>query len=241
MAVAYVALAFVYFFLWESQRVDRLLKQWPVVRYQGPKEYSYVELVDRPPPGWANLGEISRFAIGAVIVSEDWNFFSHDGVDFDELKDAIETDLRKRRFARGASTLTQQVVKNVFLTKDKSLIRKLKELYMATELEDQVPKRRILEVYFNIAEWGEGIYGIRAASRHYFSKSPGELTPKEAAFLAMLLPSPKRYSQSFRRKRLTPYARKQIKAILRKMTQAHYLDDERRAVEVSTPLGFEAS
>ena len=125
------------------------------------------------------------------------------------------------------------------MDKDKNLWRKLKELVLAVQLEEVVGKRKILETYLNVAEWGEGIYGIKAAARHYFDKEPSELNAREGAFLAMLLPSPKRYSQSFRAKKLTDYARETVDSILTKMTQAHYITEEQRASEATAPLTFE--
>jgi monofunctional biosynthetic peptidoglycan transglycosylase len=191
------------------------------------------------PPGWVPIHAISPFAIGAVVVSEDWNFFRHDGYDAAEIKEAIKRDLVEGRFARGASTITQQVVKNVFLEQDKTLWRKLREFVLSVELDEQLTKKRILEVYFNIVEWGHGIYGIRAASQAYFSKSPSELTAGESAFLALLLPSPKRYSQSFRDQRLTPFAKRTQRNILRKMVKAGYLTQDEYLTQAQARLAFE--
>ena len=191
------------------------------------------------PAGWVSLSEVSKVATGAILVSEDWAFYQHKGYDPKQIKEAIKEDWEQRRFARGASTITQQVAKNVFLEKDKNLWRKIKELYLAVQLEETVGKRKILETYLNVAEWGYGIYGISAASERYFNKSPKDLTAKEGAFLAMLLPSPKRYSQSFRAKRLTDYGRETVGEILDKMTQAHYLNDSERTLALATPLSFE--
>jgi monofunctional biosynthetic peptidoglycan transglycosylase len=186
-----------------------------------------------------NLGEVSRSAVGAVIVSEDWAFYSHEGYDAKQIREAIKEDLEQGKFARGASTITQQVVKNVFLERDKNIWRKIKELYLAVQLEKSVGKKRILETYLNIAEWGEGVFGIRAAAQVYFQKHPSQLTAKEGAFLAMLLPSPKRYSQSFRAKQLTPYARRIIYSVLDKMTRAQYITSEEKSAELATPLSWE--
>lgn len=216
-----------------------LRSHFPWVEYQGPGKPPKVSLKRRPPPNWVGIQSISPYVVGAVIVSEDWSFFSHEGYDPQEIKNALQKDLMEGRFARGASTITQQVVKNVFLERDKTLWRKFREFVLSIELDDKVSKRRILEVYLNIVELGEGIYGVGPGARHYFGKHPSELTAKEGAFLAMLLPSPKRYSQSFRDKKLTPYARKTVRNILRKMVKGRYLDPEQYEVEVATPLSFE--
>jgi monofunctional glycosyltransferase len=228
------------FFTSEFPDVTVLKTQYPLVRYIGKKEPPVVVLQKSRPASWVSLSEVSRVAVGAIIVSEDWAFYQHQGYDANQIKEAIKEDIEEGKFARGASTITQQVVKNVFLERDKNLWRKVKELYLAVRLEQTVGKRKILETYLNVAEWGEGIFGINAASRHYFSKHPSQLTAKEGAFLAMLLPSPKRYSQSFRRKELTSYAKSTIRSILGKMAQARYLTEEEKEVEASAPLPFEA-
>jgi len=240
-AASYLVWATYEFFSEEFPNVGMLRSRYPVVQYQGRDKPAKVSLQRSRPMGWVSIREVSRAAVGAVIVSEDWAFYQHKGYDANQIRESIKEDLEQGRFARGASTITQQVVRNVFLEKDKNLWRKLKELYLAVRLEQQVGKSRILEVYLNIAEWGEGIYGINAAARHYFRKSPGELTAKEGAFLAMLLPSPKRYSQSFYSRRLTDYARSTINSILSKMEQARYLSEEDRYQQSNIPLPFESS
>lgn len=229
------------FFRAEFPNVSALKAQFPVVHYRGRKLPPTVTLQKSRPSSWAGLNEISTAAVGAIVVSEDWAFYQHKGYDPAQIRDAIHEDLEKGKFKRGASTITQQVVKNVFLEADKTLWRKAKELWLAIRLEEAVGKKKILETYLNVAEWGEGVYGIRAAANLYFKKSPAELSAKEGAFLAMLLPSPIRYGQSYRRKNLTSYASRTVASILDKMTQAHYIDEDERSREVASPLSFEAS
>jgi monofunctional biosynthetic peptidoglycan transglycosylase len=227
------------FFRTEFPSMGVLNSKYPKVKYLGEEEEPDVSLEKRRPQQWVVLSEISRTAVGAIVVSEDWAFFQHKGYDANQIADAIKRDWEEGRFVRGASTITQQVVRNVFLSKDKNLWRKLKEVYLAVQLEKVVSKNKILEIYLNIAEWGAGIYGIGPAARFYFSKSPNQLTAKEGAFLAMLLPSPKRYSRSFRAGELTPYARNTIDSILQKMVQAHYLTEDALQREKALPLSFE--
>jgi monofunctional glycosyltransferase len=205
----------------------------------GPEGMQVVTWERQKPSSWVSYGEVSKVGMGAIIVSEDWAFYQHHGYDPNQIKEAINRDLEKKKFARGASTITQQVAKNVFLNSEKSMGRKFKELLLAVKLEEKFKKPKILEVYLNIAEFGEDLYGIGPAAHFYFSKSPSELTAKEGAFLAMLLPSPKRYSQSFRAKQLTAYAAKTITDILAKMVQAQYLTEEEESAEVNRPLSFE--
>ena len=138
---------------------------------------------------WVPLRRVSPLLVRAVIVSEDARFCSHNGIDLGELKAAIE-DARSGAAPRGASTITMQVVKNVFLWPDRSYLRKALELPLAVAVDFVWPKRRILEVYLNIAEWGPGIYGIDAGARDAFAKPPLTLTAREAARLAVVLPNP---------------------------------------------------
>ncbi len=221
-------------------RFADLKTQYPHVIYQGPREPGEVVLKRYPPEHWAPLGQIARKAQGAILVSEDWAFFQHQGFDEKQIRETLKESLEEGRFTRGASTITQQVVKNVYLSHERSLIRKARELWLASKIEKVVGKKRILEVYLNIAEMGEGIFGIGPASRRYFGKSPSALSAKEGAFLAMLLPSPKKYAVSFRKRELTPFARRRIRAILNKLVMAGYLTAEERDQEWRTPLSFEA-
>ena len=130
----------------------------------------------------------------AVIASEDSNFYGHHGFDFDGIQEALEKNLEKGRPVRGGSTITQQLAKNLYLTPKKSYVRKIREAAITRRLEERLPKDRILELYLNVAEWGRGIYGCEAASRHWFSKSCLELSPREAALLAAMLPAPRKFN-----------------------------------------------
>ena len=223
----------------EFPDVSVLRSSYPVVEYHPGAELPQIRIQHVRPAGWVGADEVSNVALGAIIVSEDWAFYQHKGYDANQIKEAIETDFMRGGFARGASTITQQVVRNVFLDKDKNLWRKVKELILSVRLERAVGKTRILETYLNIAEWGDGIFGIGAASRLYFNKSPSQLTAKEGAFLAMLLPSPKKYSQSFRKRELTDYARQTVDSILDKMTRAQYITEQERDRQLALPLPFE--
>ena len=222
-------------------RFAALKTEYPHVIYRGPKLPSEIEIKKMPPASWTPLTQISKNAQGAVLVSEDWAFYQHPGYDEKQIREAISDSLEEGRHTRGASTITQQVVRNIYLTKQKSLTRKVRELWMATKIEKILGKKKILELYFNIAEWGEGIFGIGQASHFYFNKSPTELSAKEGAFLAMLLPSPKKYATSFRNKTLSPYARSTVRSIMNKMVQARFLTVEERDQEWAKPLNFESN
>ena len=138
---------------------------------------------------WVPLDDISRNLVAAVVTSEDARFCTHHGVDWVEMRNAIEDE--EEGAGRGASTITMQTVKNLFLWNSHSFIRKGIEIPLALGLDRLWPKRRILETYLNIAEWGEGVFGAEAAARTYFGKSAKQLSPREAALLAAALPNPK--------------------------------------------------
>lgn len=135
---------------------------------------------------WSQLGTAMPLA---VVAAEDQRFAEHLGLDFDSIRKSIDDGKRGRK-VRGASTITQQVAKNLFLTPSRSLLRKGVEAYLAVVIEICLPKRRILEIYINIVELGPGFYGAGAASRHYFHKPPAALSDREAALLAAVLPNP---------------------------------------------------
>jgi monofunctional glycosyltransferase len=136
---------------------------------------------------WAPYSRISSNLTRAVLVTEDARFWKHEGIDFEELKESIETNLERMEFARGGSTITQQLAKNLFLSPSKNPVRKLRELLIARRLEAELSKQRILELYLNVVEWGDGIYGAEAAARVYFGKPAGSLSTAESALLAAAL------------------------------------------------------
>ena len=127
----------------------------------------------------------------AVLISEDAAFFSHSGVDLTELQEAFKKDWETGSFARGGSTITMQLARNLYLNPSKNPLRKAKEIIIAWQLEQALSKRRIFEIYLNVVEWGRNVYGAEAAARHYFGKSAAHLDVLEAATLAALLPSPR--------------------------------------------------
>jgi len=139
---------------------------------------------------WVPLSEIGENLKRAVIVAEDGMFYEHEGIDWFEVKESIKKDISKGKFVRGASTITQQLAKNLFLSTSKDPIRKIKEILIATTLEDELSKARILELYLNVIEWGDGIFGVESASMTYFGEHASELTREDAARLAAVIPSP---------------------------------------------------
>lgn len=227
-------LYFGYQFFFNLPDVKVVQDHYPIIESIEKKKFEKTK-----PAHWVDVKTIPKKVYGAFIVSEDWEFFHHQGFDLPQMQGALLEDLKTGSFKRGGSTITQQVVKNLFLTSEKSLLRKYKELILSTELEETYDKFKILELYLNIAEMGQGIFGIEPAAKFYFKKHAKDLRPKEAAFIAMLLPSPKRYSVSFRKKELTTYASRIIDSILMKMQKAGFISEEVLQLELSTPLGFE--
>ena len=140
---------------------------------------------------WVPYGAVSDHLKKAILLSEDAGFFSHSGVDMNELGEAFKKDWETGSFKRGGSTITMQLAKNLYLNPSKNPLRKVKEIVIAWQLEQALPKRRIFEIYLNIVEWGRDVYGAEAASRFYFGKSAANLDLLEAATLAALLPSPR--------------------------------------------------
>jgi len=190
---------------------------------------------------WAPLESVAPIAVAAVLASEDDRFFEHQGVDTKEAWQALRSDLKALRYKRGASTLSMQVARNVYLSKRKTLGRKAQEVMLTTRLEQEYTKQRILEVYLNIAEWGpHKERGISEAARIYFGKPPAELNAKEACFLAMLLPSPARYSESFTARKLTRYAKRRVSQLLGLLEKEGLLEEGQAALMMGQPLAFEA-
>ncbi len=140
---------------------------------------------------WVSYARISPHLKKAVLVAEDSAFWKHDGVDYEQLKESIEVNFERGEFVRGASTITQQLAKNLYLSPSKNPIRKLRELVIARRLEAELSKQRILELYLNVIEWGDGIYGAEAAARTYFRKPSADLSPYESALLAAAIVNPR--------------------------------------------------
>jgi len=143
---------------------------------------------------WMDYARISSNLKRAVLVTEDSRFWTHEGIDFDEMKESMEVNIERMEFARGGSTITQQLAKNLYLSPSKNPIRKVREFLIARQLESELSKQRILELYLNEIEWGDGIFGADAAARTYFHKSASDLTPSESALLAAAITNPHVFS-----------------------------------------------
>lgn len=144
---------------------------------------------------WIPLRVISSYLVKAVLIAEDDKFWSHEGFDYEAMQKAIEKDIKAKKFKLGGSTISQQLAKNLYLSPSKNPVRKIREAILTWRMEKTLTKKRILEIYLNIAEWGDrGIFGIEAASRAYYGKSASDINPEEASRLAAVLPNPRKYN-----------------------------------------------
>ncbi len=192
------------------------------LKRQNPKETALMrERGNERVQHWVPLDEVSERLVDAVLMAEDAGFFGHEGFDFYEMRRAFERNWEEGRTVRGASTITQQVAKNLFLSTRRSYGRKLEEALLAHRLEKALSKKRILEIYLNVIEWGDGIYGVEAASRDVFGKSADALDAAEGALLAAMIASPLRLQPCERPKSV----RTRQERILRWMKNAGRLSD----------------
>lgn len=166
---------------------------------------------------WVPYERISVHLKRAVVAAEDAKFLDHEGFDWEAIHQAMLRNERQGRVVAGASTISQQLAKNLFLSSQRSWARKAQEAAITWMMERTLSKRRILELYLNVAEWGEGIFGAEAAARHHFGTSAAALAPEQAAWLAAVLPSPRRYQRG----RATPYIAERSGTILARMGAAH--------------------
>ena len=199
---------------------------------QNPKETAYTLLREKQARKagkkfnkrmfWVGMGGISEHLQHAVVIAEDDTFYRHKGIDWDQFQIAVETNIRQGRFAYGGSTITQQLARNLYLSPSKNPLRKIKEMLIARMLEKHLGKRRILELYLNVAEWGKGIFGAEAASQAYFGKPASEINPDEAVALASIMPSPARWKVNSTSRGLI----RRRDNILSRMRASGYLSDE---------------
>lgn len=152
-------------------------------------------------PNWRSFGRLGRNVKAAFLAAEDRRFYKHHGFDLENIRRALATNLRQRSLLKGASSISQQVVKNVFLSHRRDFSRKLQEVILTWRMEQVLSKRRILEIYLNLVEMGPGLFGVRAGAKHYFQREPSHLNPLEAAHLAAVTPSPRPYFVRFRKGR----------------------------------------
>ncbi len=175
---------------------------------------------------YVQLLNVSPYFLEAVVMSEDDKFYYHSGFDWEEFRNSLVGNLRKLSFVRGGSTITQQLVKNIYLDQSKSIYRKIKEAYIANEIEKTYSKKLILEKYINAIQFGKNLWGIKEASNFYFKMSPKNLGVLESLYLVVLLPSPVKYSKSYEENKLTQYQKNRIKTLLRRFKRRGSIDPD---------------
>ncbi len=164
---------------------------------------------------WVPLSQVSRHLLHAVLASEDQRFFGHGGVDWTAVRESVEDNVERGRLWRGGSTLTQQLAKNLFFGTSRTPVRKARELVVTRWIERDLTKARILALYVNVIEWGDGIYGCEAAARHWYGKPAASLTMEEAAGLAAMIPNPRRINPEAN-PRWFERARKRVQGLMKR-------------------------
>jgi len=192
---------------------------------EGPGPHHPID-VSLASPDFIALRDVPPLFVRTLLLAEDAGFYGHRGIDLRELPSALVTNWSRGGAARGASTITQQLAKNLFLSRDKQLGRKLQELAITFLLESALGKDRILEIYLNIIEWGPGLRGLRPAARRYFGREPRELTAAEMAFLVAIIPGPIKYQRSFARGTPGPGLRSLIDGLLAKLRSVDAIGEE---------------
>ncbi|HZN02768.1 MAG TPA: monofunctional biosynthetic peptidoglycan transglycosylase [Candidatus Polarisedimenticolia bacterium] len=211
-----IGLALAFWHLWTFGQVWRL-------RWNNPRTTAFMEaglerLRARDPHArlqhrWVPYGRVSDHLKRAVLAAEDQRFLEHDGFDVGAIERAYETNTRRGRIRHGGSTISQQLAKNLFLSPHRSYFRKGREAVITLMIESVLGKRRILELYLNVIEWGDGVYGAEAAARYYFGVAAADLGPDESALLAAVIPKARVYSHL----PVTPYLEERQAALLRQM------------------------
>ncbi|WP_413291979.1 transglycosylase domain-containing protein [Bdellovibrio sp. HCB185ZH] len=184
------------------------------------------------------LKQISSYLQRTIIMTEDGNFYKHHGFEWGTIEKNFRQGWETGVYKRGGSTITQQLAKNMFLNADRTFFRKALEAIITDRIEKTLTKKEILEKYLNVVEFGKNIYGIKQAAQFYFKKSPAELDVVESAFMAMVLPSPIKYSQSYYKKELTGFARKRMSQIVQNLYQFHSIDQAEYEVAMERIQSF---
>jgi membrane peptidoglycan carboxypeptidase len=205
--------------------ISRLRRDFVFGSSDGPGPHRRVD-VSPSSPDFIALGDVPPLFVRTLLLAEDAGFYGHSGIDLRELPAALLTNLSRGEAARGASTITQQLAKNLFLSRDKEVGRKLQELAITFLLESALGKDRILEIYLNIIEWGPNLRGLRPAARHYFDCEPQALTPAQMALLVSIIPGPIKYQRSLASGTPSPGLRVLIDNLLAKLRSVDAISEE---------------
>ena len=215
--------------------ISRLRRDFVFLASDGPGPHRPVD-VSFSSPDFIALSDVPPLFVRTLLISEDAGFYGHSGIDLRELPSALLTNWSRGGAARGASTITQQLAKNLFLSRDKEVGRKLQELAITFLLESALSKNRILEIYLNIIEWGPDLRGLRPAARRYFDCEPQALTPAQMAFLVAIIPGPIKYQRSFARGTPGPGLRVLIDNLLAKLWSVQAISEEEYQRALSEPI-----
>jgi monofunctional glycosyltransferase len=222
------------FLLWFIPPVYKL-QEGPIMQTRWLRLYSQTNVLIGPDElSWVSLEKTSQHLINAIISAEDSRFFAHHGVDLREVVRSIKLNFSKGRYARGGSTITQQVVKLSFLSSDKTIVRKLREITGALILETLLSKDEILAWYLNLADFGSGTYGVKDAADYYFSSTPDRLTVAESIHLALVLPAPNTWSKGLKSKLLTEFGRRRFKNVLGELLNNKYITKQQYDITLQT-------
>lgn len=222
----------------EAMDAKRLLEEFE--HFVEVEQDNWISFVVGPSnPDYVPLADVSPHVINSFMTTEDSGFFKHRGFIVREFRSALVRNLEEGYFKYGASSITMQLVKNVLLYREKTLSRKLQELFLTWYIETQIPKDRILEIYVNVIEFGPGIYGVGPAARHYFGKHPRDLNPVEAAFFSSILPSPKRRYMQYCEGQLNRWGDAKVQRIIKKMRERDRLTEPEYQQALATPLVFD--
>ncbi len=173
---------------------------------------------------WVSIQNINRDLIYTLVMAEDADYFKHRGIDHDAIINALFENVKADEIKYGASTISQQVAKNLYLSNERSLVRKIKEYFITRDLEKYLSKNEILEIYLNMAEFGPDIYGVAAAAKTYFNTTPKKVHAAQGAFIALMLPSPRKYHYTlFQNRNFTPSLKRKYRRILRDMRFKEYI------------------
>jgi hypothetical protein len=215
--------------------ISRLRRDFVFAAGDGPDAHRPID-VSPSSPDFIALHDVPPLFVRTLLLAEDADFYGHSGIDLRELPSALLTNWSRREAARGASTITQQLAKNLFLSRDKEVGRKLQELAITFLLESALGKDRILEIYLNIIEWGPDLRGLRPAARHYFNCDPQALTPAQMAFLVAIIPGPIKYQRSFADGTPGPGLRTLIDNLLAKLRSVEAISEEEYQRALSEPI-----
>jgi len=218
-----VCIVFFIFTLWFVPWIPRLfLPSISVTRLDAKGKPIVIE-VGPSTKQWVPIEKVSKHVVHAIVVAEDGKFYQHHGFDFEAMRKAYSVNQKTGRFVRGGSTISQQVVKMTFLSREKTYVRKFREAAGTVLMELLLSKDDILEWYINLTEFGGGIYGVKQAGQYYFKTKPDLLTSEQAIHLALVIPSPNKWSKGLKQKQLTPFGHKRFARIAQNLYQAGYI------------------